>query len=83
MSVIVQICYGESAGVKGNWMNLIFFIYNRNNYSESIVGDIGFHNELSIGDPVHRMGAKINAFFKELKASWQEESNFHYQGTSF
>jgi len=50
-------------------MNLIFFIYNRNNYSESIVGDIGFHNELSIGDPVHRMGAKINAFFKELKAS--------------
>ena len=69
MSIIFQLCYGKSAGMKDNWMNFIFFIYNRKNYSESIVKDIGFHNELSIRDPVYRMGAKMNAFFKELKAS--------------
>ena len=39
-------------------MNFIFFIYNKKNCSESTVGDIGFYNELSIGDPVYRMEAK-------------------------
>jgi len=37
MCVIVQLRRSESARVKGNWMNFIIFINNRENYSESIV----------------------------------------------
>ena len=48
--VIVQLHHGKSARVKGNWMDFIFFINNRKNYSESIVQSISFYNELSIGN---------------------------------
>jgi len=35
--VIVQLHCGKSTGVKGDWMDFIFFIYNGKNCSESIV----------------------------------------------
>jgi len=54
MHVIVQLCYSESVEVKGNQMNFIIFIYNRKNYSKSMVRDIGFYNELNIRDPVFK-----------------------------
>jgi len=50
MYVIVQLYCGKSAGVKGNWMDFIFFINNGKNCSESIVQSIGFYKELSIGN---------------------------------
>jgi len=34
--------------VKGDQMDFIFFINNGKNYSESIVQNISFHNELNI-----------------------------------
>jgi len=37
MCVIVQLCHRESARVKGNWMNFIIFINNREDCSKSIV----------------------------------------------
>ena len=37
MCVIVQLCHSESTRVKGNWMNFIIFINNREDCSESIV----------------------------------------------
>jgi len=37
MCVVVQLCHSESARVKGNWMNFIIFVNNRENCSESIV----------------------------------------------
>ena len=37
MCIIVQLYCSESAGVKDNWMNFIFFINNIKDYSESIV----------------------------------------------
>ena len=37
MCVIVQLCRSESTRVKGNWMNFIIFINNREDCSESIV----------------------------------------------
>ena len=52
MCVIVQLHCSESARVKGNWVNFIIFINNREDCSKSIVRDIGFHNELSIGNPM-------------------------------
>jgi len=60
MCVIVQLRYSESARVKGNWVNFIIFINNREDCSESIVRGIGFHNELSIGNPMSedRSGGK-------------------------
>jgi len=48
MCVIIQLHHSESAGVKSNWMNFIIFINNGENYSESIVQNISFHNELYI-----------------------------------
>jgi len=37
MCVVVQLCCSESARVKGNWVNFIIFINNREDCSESIV----------------------------------------------
>ena len=37
MCVVVQLCYSKSVKVKGNWMNFIIFVNNRENCSESIV----------------------------------------------
>ena len=54
MCVIVQLHCSESARVKGNWVNFIIFINNREDCSKSIVRDIGFHNELSIGNPMSK-----------------------------
>jgi len=52
MCVIIQLHCSKSARVKGNWMNFIIFINNRENCSKSIVQGISFHNELSIGNPM-------------------------------
>ena len=60
MCVVVQLRRSESARVKGNWMNFIIFVNNGEDYSESIVRGISFHNELSIGNPMSedRCGGK-------------------------
>ena len=60
MYVVIQLCYSESARVKGNWMNFIIFINNGEDCSKSIVRSIIFHNELSIGNPMSedRCGGK-------------------------
>jgi len=50
--VIVQLCHSKSARVKGNWINFIIFVNNRENCSESIVQSICFYNELSIRNPI-------------------------------
>ena len=52
MYVVVQLCRSESARVKGNWVNFIIFVNNGEDCSKSIVQGIGFHNELSIGNPM-------------------------------
>ena len=50
MCVVVQLHHNKSARVKGNWVNFIIFVNNREDCSESIVRGISFHNELSIGN---------------------------------
>jgi len=37
MCVLVQLCHSKSVRVKGNWVNFIIFINNRENCSKSIV----------------------------------------------
>jgi len=68
MHVVVQLCYSESVGVKGHQMNFIFFITNRKNCSESIVQNISFHNELSIGNPMSEDESKHECFFERIKS---------------
>jgi len=60
MCIVVQLRCSESARVKGNWVNFIIFINNREDCSKSIVRGISFHNELSIGNPMseNRSGGK-------------------------
>jgi len=60
MCVVVQLCRSESVRVKDNWVNFIIFVNNGEDYSESIVRGISFHNELSIGNPMSedRSGGK-------------------------
>jgi len=54
MCVVVQLHCSKSVRVKGNWVNFIIFINNGKDCSESIVRGIGFHNELSIGNPMSK-----------------------------
>ena len=35
--LIIQLYYGKSTGVKGDWMNFIFFIHNRKDCSNSTI----------------------------------------------
>jgi len=49
-------------------MNFVFFSYNQNNCSKSIVQGIGFYNELSIGDPMCENRSKGEYFFKRVKS---------------
>ena len=67
--VVIQLHYSKSAGVKGNWVNFIIFVNNGKDYSESIVQDISFHDELSIGNPMSKDKSKGECFLRELKAS--------------
>jgi len=52
ISVVIQLHKNKILKVKDNWMNFTIFIYNEKNSSESVAGDIFFHNELNIRDLV-------------------------------
>ena len=66
--VIIQLCCGKSAGVKGNQMNFIFFIYDKKDCSKSIVQSISFHNELHIKDLVHEDGSRDKYLLERVES---------------
>ena len=68
MCVVVQLRRSESARVKGNWVNFIIFINNREDCSESIVRGIGFHNELSIGNPMSEDRSRGKCFLERVES---------------
>ena len=68
MCVVVQLRRSESARVKGNWMNFIIFINNGEDCSESIVQGIGFHNELSIGNPMSNDRSRGKCFLERVES---------------
>ena len=72
MCVIVQLCHGKSAGVKGDQMNFIFFIKNKKNCSESIVQSISFHDELGIENPVSKDRDRGECLFKRVESIMTE-----------
>ena len=45
MCVVVQLRCSKSVRVKGNWVNFIIFVNNREDCSKSIVRGISFHNK--------------------------------------
>ena len=49
-------------------MNFVFFIHNGKNCSKSIVQSIGFHNELSIENPVSEDGSGGKYLFKRVES---------------
>ena len=68
MYVVVQLRHSESARVKGNWMNFIIFINNREDCSKSIVRGISFHNELSIGNPMSKDRSGGKCFLERVES---------------
>ena len=68
MCVVVQLCRSESARVKGNWVNFIIFINNGEDCSESIVRGIGFHNELSIRNPMSKDRSGGKCFLERVES---------------
>ena len=68
MCVVAQLCRSESARVKGNWMNFIIFVNNREDCSESIVRGISFHNELSIGNPMSEDRCGDECFLERIES---------------
>ena len=49
-------------------MNFIIFINNREDCSKSIVRDIGFHNELSIGNPMSENRSRGKCFLERFES---------------
>jgi len=68
MYVVVQLCHSKSARVKGNWMNFIIFINNREDCSKSIVRGISFHNELSIRNPMSEDRCRNECFLERVES---------------
>ena len=68
MCVIIQLYCSESAEVKSNQMNFIFFVNNRKNCSESIVQSISFHDELSVGNPMSEDRNKGKCFLEKVES---------------
>jgi len=73
MCVIVQLHCSESARVKGNWMNFIIFVNNRENCSESIVRGISFHDELSIRNLISEDRCGGECFLERVESILTEE----------
>ena len=68
MCVVVQLCCSKSVRVKSNWVNFIIFINNGEDCSESIVRGIGFHNELSIGNPMSEDRSGDKCFLERVES---------------
>jgi len=68
MCVVVQLCCSESTRVKGNWVNFILFVNNREDCSESIVRGISFHDELSIRNPMSEDRSGGECFLKRVES---------------
>ena len=68
MCIIVQLRCSESARVKGNWVNFIIFVNNGEDCSKSIVRGIGFHNELSIGNPMSEDRSRGKCFLERVES---------------
>jgi len=68
MCIIVQLHRSKSMRVKGNWVNFIIFIKNGEDYSENIVQGIGFHNELSIGNPISKNRCRDKCFLERVES---------------
>ena len=68
MCIIVQLYRSKSARVKGNWMNFIIFVNNGEDYSESIVQSISFHNELSIRNPMSEDRSGGECFLERVES---------------
>ena len=49
-------------------MNFIIFVNNGEDYSESIVQGISFHNELSIGNPISEDRSGGECFFERVES---------------
>ena len=49
-------------------MNFIIFINNREDCSKSIVQGIGFHNELSIGNPMSEDRCRDKCFLERVES---------------
>jgi len=68
MYVVVQLCCSESARVKGNWVNFIIFVNSEEDYSESIVRGISFHDELSIRNPMSKDRSGDKCFLEKVES---------------
>ena len=54
-------------------MNFIIFVHNGEDCSKSIVQDISFHNELSIGNPMSENRSRDKCFLERVESILTEE----------
>ena len=66
--VVVQLYHSESMRVKGNWINFIIFVNNREDCSKSIVQGISFYDELSIRNPMIKNRCRDECFLEKVKS---------------
>jgi len=68
MCVVVQLHCSKSVRMKGNWINFIIFVNNGEDCSKSIVQSIGFHNELSIRNPMSEDRCGDKCFLERVES---------------
>ncbi len=58
-------------------MNFAIFKIDREDSSNSIVGGISLHNQLTVGDPMSENRSISEGLLSSLKAAMHLSSNFH------
>jgi len=74
--VVVKLSDLECARVECDWINLLFFYYDKKDSCRSIFLYIDFYDHLNIRNPVIRIRVEINTFLRVLNASKYEKSKF-------
>jgi len=67
MDIVIEFWSRERPGVEGYGVDFIIFSYNGKNSSESVIGDIGFHNELCVRNPMHKDRSKDEGLFQGVE----------------
>ena len=79
MYVVVELQGSESLGVKSDWVDFrVVWRNNRENESESIVGDVGFEDDLHVWNPMGQYQIGVEGFFECFEgfpAFWSDIAN--------
>ena len=69
MGIVVELGSMETAGQEGNRMNLTILKVNREDGGNSVVGSVGFHDKLTVGNPMGKDRSMSESLFQLIECS--------------